>query len=168
MSHPVEPCSERFRPLHRRAHGPRLVGQPAVGGHDANRPGIRVRAQQPQGRPRTDGRGLHEWAAIFLLLFGGFIFLVGWFGGLVLLLSSRAWDTRDKLIGTFIVPGGLATALVATVVVASKETCSSLHGGVQYCIGGASTLHNILGIALFAFCLLGPICIAVYLAHRAR
>ena len=61
-----------------------------------------------------------------------------------------------------------STALVATVVSASTETCSSLNGGVQHCTGGASTLRNIVGIALFAFCLLGPICTAVYLARRAR
>ena len=37
-----------------------------------------------------------KWAAIILLLFGGFIFGVGWLAGLILLWSSRAWTTREK------------------------------------------------------------------------
>lgn len=44
-------------------------------------------------------------AAIVLLLIGGFTF-IGWFVGVVLLWISDVWNTRDKLIGTLIVPGG--------------------------------------------------------------
>jgi HAAS len=35
-----------------------------------------VAAQRPDEPAGTSGRGIHEWAAIFLLLFGGFIFVV--------------------------------------------------------------------------------------------
>jgi hypothetical protein len=48
-----------------------------------------------------------EWAAIILLLLRGFIVGLGWVAGLVLLWSSRAWSTRDKWVGTLVVPGGL-------------------------------------------------------------
>jgi hypothetical protein len=41
---------------------------------------------------------------IILLLIGGFIFYVGWFVGLVLLWSSRAWSIKDKWIGTLLLP----------------------------------------------------------------
>jgi hypothetical protein len=41
---------------------------------------------------------------------------VGWLAGLVLLWSSRAWTTRDKWIGTLVIPGGLATAFAALIV----------------------------------------------------
>ena len=58
-------------------------------------------------------RGTREWAAIFLLLFGGFALGIGWVVGLVLLWSSRAWSTLDKLVGTFVLPGGLAGSYVA-------------------------------------------------------
>lgn len=65
-----------------------------------------VKAERPDEGDRPDRRGTHEWAAIILLLFGGFVFVAGWIAGLILLWSSRAWNTRDKLIGTFVVPGG--------------------------------------------------------------
>lgn len=69
-----------------------------------------VEAEQPDAVV-DDGRGIQEWAAIILLLLGGFIFGVGWIVGLILLWSSRAWTTGQKLIGTLVVPGGLAAAL---------------------------------------------------------
>jgi hypothetical protein len=127
-----------------------------------------VDAQQPDEPYRADRRGLHEWAAIFLLLFGGFLFFVGWFAGLILLWSSRAWNTRDKLIGTLIIPGGLTTVLPLMLVAGSSEHCVSLNGGIQHCTDGPSASHQILSIALFAFAVLGPICTSVYLARRAR
>jgi hypothetical protein len=89
-----------------------------------------VDAQLPVQPYRSDRRGLHEWAAIFLLLVGGFLFFVGWLAGLVLLWSSRAWNTRDKLIGTLIVPGGLATVLPLMLLVGSPQTCTSINGVV--------------------------------------
>jgi hypothetical protein len=122
-----------------------------------------------EGEPApTERRGIREWAAIFLLLFGGFIFFVGWIGGLILLWSSRAWDTRDKLIGTLIVPGGLATAFVAAILGSSTRVCTSGPGSPTQCTPGPSTLSNVVGIALLVLCFFGPICTAIYLARRAR
>jgi hypothetical protein len=127
-----------------------------------------VDEQLPDEPFRADRRGVHEWAAIFLLLFGGFLFFVGWIGGLVLLWSSRAWSVRDKLIGTLIVPGGLAAVLPLMVVAGSSQECARFNGGVQHCTPGPTTLHNVLSIALLAFVVLGPICTSLYLARRAR
>lgn len=127
-----------------------------------------VGEQLPDEPHRGNRRGAHEWAAVLLLLFGGFLFFVGWIAGLVLLWSSRAWKTRDKLIGTFIVPGGLATVFVSLTLLASTQTCTSLNGGPQRCTGGPGTIHQLIGYALFAFLVLGPICTSVYLARRAR
>lgn len=127
-----------------------------------------VDEQLPAEPYRSDRRGTLEWAAVFLLLFGGFLFFIGWLVGLILLWSSRAWNTRDKLIGTFIVPGGLATALVSVVLAAQVQTCTSLNGGPERCTGGPSTIHHIISLALFAFLVLSPICTSVYLARRAR
>jgi hypothetical protein len=67
-------------------------------------------AERPPAREPTDRRSWREWAAVILLPLGGFAFGIGWLVGLILLWSSRLWTTRDKLIGTLIVPGGLATA----------------------------------------------------------
>jgi hypothetical protein len=127
-----------------------------------------VDEQLPDEPYRSDRRGLQEWAAIFLLLFGGFAFGIGWIAGLILLWSSRAWSARDKLIGTFIVPGGLATALVSLVLVGTTQECTSVNGAVQHCTPGPSTIRQVLSLALLAFLVLGPICTSVYLARRAR
>ncbi|MGN6867244.1 MAG: HAAS signaling domain-containing protein [Solirubrobacteraceae bacterium] len=127
-----------------------------------------VEAQLPDEPYRSTQRGTHEWAAIFLLLFGGFLFFFGWVVGLFLLWSSRAWNTRDKLIGTLIVPGGLATVLPLTLLTGSVQTCSSFNGGPPHCTGGPSPLHQTLSVVLLVFLVLGPICSSVYLARRAR
>lgn len=127
-----------------------------------------VAAQRPEERPRRGRPGGQEWAAIVLLLIGGFIFVFGWIVGAVLLWSSRAWTTRDKLIGTLIVPGGLASIFLAFAVGGTTRECTSGPGRPTICTPGPSTLHNILAIALVGFCLLGPIFTSVYLARRAR
>jgi Protein of unknown function (DUF1700) len=48
-----------------------------------------------------------EILALIGLLVGGFLFVIRWFAGLVLLWVSDAWTTREKLVGTLLVPGGL-------------------------------------------------------------
>lgn len=130
-----------------------------------------VDAQRPEGHAGADRRGTHEWAAIFLLLLGGFVFGVGWIVGLILLWSSQAWTTRDKLIGTFVVPGGLAGTwflLGVALVSSSGQVCSGSIGGPEHCTGGPSTIGQIVGIALIAIFVIGPIFTSVYLARRAR
>jgi len=103
-------------------------------------------------------RGTREWAAIVLLPFGGFIAGVGWFIGVFLLWTSEAWTLRDKLIGTLVLPGGLTTILVASVM--------TLSGGASG--RGQSSSSNTLGIALFVLVAIAPIITAVYLARRAN
>ena len=131
-----------------------------------------IAAEMPRPDESGERRGTAEWAAIILLLFGGFIFGVGWLVGLVLLWSSRAWTTRDKWIGTLVVPGGLATSVIVGLIAGggpTKRICRGIAGGVQRCTnaGGSSTGWTILGAIVFAFFVLAPIATAVYLAHRA-
>jgi uncharacterized membrane protein len=127
-----------------------------------------VAAPSPDQPTRRKGPGTHEWAAIVLLLAGGFIVFVGWIVGLVLLWSSRAWSVRDKLIGTLIVPAGLVASVVALFDLGTVQKCTSLNGGPQHCTPGPSTIHNIISIVVFAVLVIGPIFTAVYLARRAR
>lgn len=95
-----------------------------------------VAAQLPSGAPLvSNAKGVHEWAAIILLLIGGFFFGVGWLVGLILLWSSRAWNAVDKLIGTFVLPGGLSAVLFALVLGGSGETCLSGPGQRTICAG---------------------------------
>ena len=130
-----------------------------------------VAAERPEFMIPVEHRGPREWAAIFLLLFGFFAAGVGWVVGVVLLWRSRAWTTRDKLIGTLVLPGGLfATAVLVFLALGKphKEMCIHYGTSVMHCThgpsGGPSTLVSI-ALILFA---LTPIATAVHLARRAR
>lgn len=118
--------------------------------------------------PRRSGS--HEVAALVLLLVGGFLFGIGWFVGLVLLWSSEVWSTRDKLIGTLIVPGGvMLPVFLATMTLAATPNCisDSQHAG-ETCTGGPSTLGQVGGIALLVVLVIGPFLTTIYLARRLR
>ena len=56
--------------------------------------------------------GAQEIAAVLLLLFGGFLFGVGWIVGVVLLWTSERWITGEKLLGTLVWPFGFAGAFI--------------------------------------------------------
>jgi hypothetical protein len=111
---------------------------------------------------------------IILLLIGGFIFAVGWIVGAVMLWSSRAWTAREKLIGTLLVPGGLAASLYIGLAVglSGGQLCEQSGGlarpAVTRCTGGASTMHDVLVGALIIALLLVPLATAIFLARRAR
>jgi HAAS domain-containing protein len=138
-----------------------------------------VAAERPESIAPAERRGTREWVAIFLLLFGFVAAGVGWVVGVVLLWRSRAWTTRDKLIGTLVLPGGLvATGLLLLLALGRphKEICthratSATHyvtSVVTHCTSlpgsGPSTLVSV-ALVLLA---LTPIATAVYLARRAR
>ncbi|MGA9761925.1 MAG: hypothetical protein WBQ14_05840 [Gaiellaceae bacterium] len=107
--------------------------------------------------------GLTEWFAITLLLVGGFLFLVGWVVGAVLLWSSTVWTLRDKLIGTLLLPGGLATSgFVFMFAGAGTGSGSGISGeDVDYL---ALVLFGLLGALLVAL----PVLTAIYLSRRAK
>ena len=148
-------------------------------------PGDIVDAEQPRGPIAVDRRGWREWTAVILLPLGGLIVGVGWLIGLILLWSSRLWTTRDKLIGTLIVPGGIVTAiwmaLVFTGSGASAQKCKGfatqvnpatgavIRPGGMHCVSvsAPSLAPTVWQIALIVFFVLGPIISAVYLARRA-
>ncbi len=115
-------------------------------------------------RPR--GGGVHEVAAIVLLLFGAFVFGIGWIVGLVLLWTSRAWTVWDKLIGSLIPPGGLAVTLFLFTTQSLGEDCIAISatGECTRSEPGASWLALVLFVAIA----LVPIGASVYLALRMR
>lgn len=134
-----------------------------------------IAAETPYPDELPARRGTREWAALILLLLGGFIFGVGWFAGLILLWGSRAWTTREKWIGTLVVPGGLAIGVFIGLFLLgtpTKELCKRRVSGFEHferCTTAAG--HSIaspgLGVAVVALLLLAPIATAVYLARRA-
>jgi HAAS domain-containing protein len=122
-------------------------------------------------QPRT--AGFLEIAALVLLLVGGFL-VIGWFVGLVLLWASNVWTTRDKLIGTFVVPGGLALPLgLFFLAGTSVESCSGELGPQgkvlsQTCSGGWSLGAQVLAVVVFGLLLIAPFATTVYLSRRMR
>ena len=115
-----------------------------------------------------------EIVALIGLLVGGFFAAVGWFVGLVLLWVSEAWTTREKLVGTFVVPGGLATGLfLGTIAVGPERECvgeSDPRTGlmVETCTGGGFGLSEALWTAVLVVLVAGPIFTTVFLARRMK
>lgn len=138
-----------------------------------------VEAEAAPSPPAPGKRGWHEIVAVVLLLLGGFVFGVGWIAGVVLLWTSRVWSIRDKLIGTLIVPGGLAAVFPVLLIAGepTKHICKGVatevspvfRPGRMHCIsfGGPSGAHHIVGIVLVAIVVAGSIFTAIYLSRRA-
>jgi HAAS domain-containing protein len=133
-----------------------------------------VEAERPESIGPAERRGTREWMAVFLLLFGFIAAGVGWVVGVILLWRSRAWTTRDKLIGTLVLPGGLfATVLLLLLALgrSRKAICTdygSYGTSVVHCTYGAGSGPSTLGSIALVLIALTPIATAIYLARRAR
>jgi hypothetical protein len=135
--------------------------------------------ERAEDRPRAGRAGLYEITTIVLLLVGGFLFVVGWVVGVVLLWASDAWTTRDKLVGTLLVPGGLALPFVMLtfgLTTSSSETCTTeptplgAPPGPETCTSTDTgfSAGAAVGIAIFVVGVVGPIFTAIYLGRRMR
>jgi hypothetical protein len=111
-----------------------------------------------------------------MLLVGGLVLpIFGWIIGVVLLWTSNLWNTRDKIIGTIFVPGGLGLPLFLGFIAASSggESCVQF-GPVgsepanNTCTGQGTSTTEVLGIAALIVLLLAPIVTTAYLAVRMR
>lgn len=103
---------------------------------------------------------------IGLILIGGVIVpIIGWIAGVILVLRSRTWATRDKLVAFALVPGGLfLPVLISEMSWGASGSCTG-HGGpgvaaTTVCSGGAGAGHGTLGLiivaVLAAAALVGP------------
>ncbi|HVI18695.1 MAG TPA: hypothetical protein VM712_09960 [Gaiellales bacterium] len=119
--------------------------------------------------------GWLERLTIPLLLIGGVVIpVVGWIVGLAFLWLSRCWSSRDKLIGTLVVPGGLLPALYLALSPTSTEVCVSgtgvdsagKHFTTHHCTGGLSTGAQIGLILLEVVLVVAPIYTAIRLARH--
>lgn len=123
---------------------------------------------------RPPKRGWLEVAALVLVLVGGVVLpVIGWFVGLVLLWVSDAWSGRDKLIGTFVVPGGLAPAFYLLLAAGYEGSCigqvdPATGTTSEVCTGGPSDVRQILGVILVTVLFLAPLATTVDLARRRR
>jgi Protein of unknown function (DUF1700) len=111
--------------------------------------------------------GALDVVALILLLVGGVVLpVIGWFVGVVLLWSSSVWTAREKLIGTLVVPGGLALPFFLMFLGTSTETCVQLNNGPVSCTGGLSPLRQALMIAVMIVLIVAPVATAIFLARR--
>jgi hypothetical protein len=137
--------------------------------------------------PRPGPTGWDK-AIIAILLVGGIILpVLGWLFGVVMLWISSSWRVKDKIIGTLLVPGGLALPLillfVGGTVSASTTSCSQSPtfsgtsavngqvvstGGATHCTGGTSIWVTVVVVALLAFSVIGPFFGASWLSRHAR
>jgi uncharacterized membrane protein len=115
-----------------------------------------------------------EIATLLLLLVGGVVLpVIGWLIGVVLLWVSDAWDSRDKLIGTLVVPGGLLLPLaLLTIGTSAGGGCSTpvpAAGAREAaaCIDGSGGI-NVLSLIAVTVLLLAPLATTAYLARRMR
>ena len=114
---------------------------------------------------RRNRMGAQEWLAVMLLPLGGFLLGVGWIAGVILLWTSRAWSTLDKVIGTVVIPGGLATVASLSVRYLMREVdgpCPPAGSGPVCEDGGVD-----LGFLALAVLAVVSIVTAIYLAKRA-
>ncbi|WP_053959699.1 DUF1700 domain-containing protein [Sulfobacillus thermosulfidooxidans] len=123
--------------------------------------------------PSHPSNGFDRWVP-WLLLFGGFLFVIGWIAGVILLWRSSTWRIRDKILGTFIWPGGLATVFMELGLPAGATTqsCSSLANGTVHCVTSTSGFHlpPAIGLPLLILEILAPIWITMHLikvSHRS-
>jgi uncharacterized membrane protein len=128
--------------------------------------------------------GWMEIGALILLLIGGIVIpFFGWVIGVVLLWVSNAWNVRDKIIGTLVVPGGLGLSLFLLFYVASSSGGGGSLGtlcevdpssGREFnCSsqGSSSTgvgFTDVLGILLLIAVVIAPVVTTAYLGYRLR
>jgi hypothetical protein len=106
-------------------------------------------------------------AALILLLIGGVVVpILGWLVGVVLLWSSSVWTSREKLIGTLVVPGGLALPFFLTTYGTTSETCGQVNNGPITCTGGPSLAYQVLMVTLVIALVVVPIGTTIFLARR--
>jgi hypothetical protein len=115
--------------------------------------------------------GVREVAAVVLLLIGGFIFIVGWVVGLILLWASPRWRWPDKLLGTLVWPFGYAGVLFGIMAGASINAVNNARSFCGY--GCTSTsqgggMPRWLGVLILVAAFVPPIPVAIWLVLRAR
>jgi hypothetical protein len=104
--------------------------------------------------------------------------VLGWLTGVVLLWTSTVWSTREKLVGTLVLPGGLAPVYFLLMGGVGGYSCGSTswrsngvtHHGATVCDGGA--MPHWLAWLVFVVLVGAPIVTALWLgrvaARRAR
>jgi hypothetical protein len=110
--------------------------------------------------------GAHQGWTIGLLSFGGFLGILGWVIGVYLLWTSSSWTRREKVIGTFVLPGGLALLVFPPIVFSSTETCYKESGQAAVC--STSGGSDVLIVITLAIIVIAQVWSMTYLWLKAR
>lgn len=109
--------------------------------------------------------GVREILALILLPIGGFLYIVGWVVGAILLVTSNVWTSREKVVGLLVVPGGLLPAALFGLM--GARSCMGVidSSGVvsETCSGGMPIW---LAWVVMAVLVIGPIWTVFFLASR--
>jgi len=123
-------------------------------------------------RPAETARQDKTWytlTTVFALIIGGAIIpFLGWFGGVVLLWSSKTWQLRDKIVGTLVIPFGLATSVVLVTFFGGSIGTLTSSDGVNPDVFETSFDGNPIHAAIAWAVALLPFYAAVHLLVRAR
>jgi len=121
--------------------------------------------------------GLHAPAArrVGLLEIGALVLTpLVWPIGVILLWTSGAWNTRDKLIGTLLPPGGLFTSMIVFTIALQmpRQVCNSHaiygHAPATTCSGGLSGIGGVFDVIVFLLVVFSPILTGIYMGIRLR
>lgn len=105
----------------------------------------------------------------WLLLLGGFLFGVGWLVGVVALWASSAWRFRDKLLGTLVLPGGLAGTVALAALPSSTTVCTqSAANSALHCVSTGFRLPLPVGLGVLVVAALAPVAVAIHLERVRR
>jgi hypothetical protein len=111
-----------------------------------------------------------------LVLFGGFLFLVGWLIGIYRLWTSESWGLRHKVIGTLLFPGGAAFVTIPLSIGKYVQRCGTITSAPSAQVQCSPEHVRLPAVGMIAMsvweisiaCLvIIPILVAVYL-ERAR
>jgi uncharacterized membrane protein len=131
------------------------VGEPAV---------IAEEARERFGIKRVKP-GIREILTLILLPLGGFLYVIGWAVGAILLATSQVWTSREKVIGLLVVPGGLLPAFLFGLMPSRLCSETMVNGRVvsESCSGGMPVW---LAYAILAVLVVGPIWTVFFLLTR--
>jgi uncharacterized membrane protein len=127
---------------------------------------IAAEARERPAPARLKGSGWDVVALILLLIGGVILPVVGWLIGVVILWGSATWTTREKLIGTLIVPFGLALPTFLLTFGTSGGACSGGVGIETTCTDSGHQVGEILAAVLSTGLILASIASVIFLARR--
>lgn len=116
-----------------------------------------------------------ETTAVLMLTVGSLLLPgIGWLVGVVMLRTSALWTTREKWLGTLVVPGGLALpALLSVFPVSSCYSSGTVDAQGHEVVlsdtcSGQTSVPTALVVTALVLLVLAPVVVAYVLRGRAR